>query len=73
MCIRDRSRTHDVSQGLHEDLHRSRQKDMEVQERLEHAEEEVKRLNTSLVEAEKRAQVTNDPENFSDMTGIKTV
>ena len=46
---------------------------MEVQERLEHAEEEVKRLNTSLVEAEKRAQVTNDPENFSDMTGIKTV
>ena len=58
------SKTHITSQNLHEDLHRSRQKDLEVQERLEEAEEEVKRLNNSLAEAEKRAQVTEDALTF---------
>ncbi|XP_070176721.1 centriolin-like isoform X2 [Littorina saxatilis] len=45
-----------MSQNLHDDLHRSRQKDLEIQDRLEDAEDQVKRLNSSLAEAEKKAQ-----------------
>ena len=69
------SKTHIASQNLHEDLHRSRQKDLEVQERLEEAEEEVKRLNNSLAETEKKAQVTEDALTLSVfvVSAVKTV
>lgn len=64
------SKTHIASQNLHEDLHRSRQKDLEVQERLEEAEEEVKRLNNSLAETEKKAQVTEDAWTLSIFVSV---
>ena len=64
------SKTHIASQNLHEDLHRSRQKDLEVQERLEEAEEEVKRLNNSLAETEKKAQVTEDALTLSIFVSV---
>nr|KAG5703043.1 hypothetical protein BaRGS_016204 [Batillaria attramentaria] len=49
------SKLQNLSDNLQEDLHRSRQKDLEVQDRLEQAEAEVKRLSQSLTEAEKKS------------------
>lgn len=51
------NKTQEKSQNLQDDLHRSRQKDLDIQNRLEQAEAEVKRLNQNLNEAEKKAQV----------------
>lgn len=52
------SKIQNLSQTLQEDLLHSRQKDQEAQSRLEQAEAEIRRLNQSLQETEKKAQVS---------------
>ncbi|XP_071115643.1 centriolin-like [Haliotis cracherodii] len=47
---------HDLNKSLNDQLHRSRQLDPELQDRLEHAEMEARNLRRSLNDTEKRSQ-----------------